>query len=312
MRSQATVMNGRWHRATIRYSTSTSELTLMLDTITVAAATVSTGSSYSLLEDDPTLMLAADALSSGAFKGKIRDARFWSSALDTYALSNTDCTSGSPLVWFKWEAVVDTGDGCPIGDYCRTWLSPMTCQSATLTQCGTATIDDTSTSQGTLANVIWTLTGGAMSTNDWPLQLHDGTSYWNKLEYGTNRGPCTDNPSCSMALDHTLSLPTPVFQYITGLKQEHAGSFCSTGPVARVLLNSHSCLRGLSGGSWVTASGFSSYTTQDTWNCETAFVGQGIQQYQRILQTGSVSCTLPSSGPALVLGSGDGYMYVQN
>merc|ERR1712166_945965 len=130
----------------------------MLDTIT-GVTPAHAHSSSSLVEGDPTLMLAADALSSGAFKGKIRDARFWSSALDTYALSNTDCTSGSPLVWFKWEAVVDTGDGCPIGDYCRTWLSPMTCQSATLTQCGMATIDDTSTSQGTLANAIWTLTG---------------------------------------------------------------------------------------------------------------------------------------------------------
>lgn len=87
--------------------------------------------------------------------------------------------------------------------------------------------------------------GGAMSTNDWPLQLHDGTSYWNKLGYGTNRGPCTGSSrcaalcsvgllalttmlhSCSMALDHTLSLPTPIFQYITGLKQEHVGTGCT-------------------------------------------------------------------------------------
>ena len=158
MRSPGTVVDTRWHRATIRYSTSTSELTLMLDTIT-GVTPAHADSSSSLLEDDPTLMLAADALSSGAFKGKIRDARFWSSALDTYALSNTDCTSGSPLVWFKWEAVADTGNGCPLGDYCRIWLAPATCQGATHTQCGTTTQASTGASQGTLADAIWTLSG---------------------------------------------------------------------------------------------------------------------------------------------------------
>jgi hypothetical protein len=313
VQSQATVVDGRWHRATILYSTTTSQLTLMLDTVTVGAASHA-GSSSILLETDPTLILSGDALStgsSGAFKGRIRDARFWSRHLDAYDISHTDCISGSPLIWFKWAAAADTGDGCPVGDYCRTWLSPATCQTNIHISCGTVTQDDTSTSAGTLADATWTLSGGATPATDWPLMLHDGTSYWNKLEYGTSRDPCTGNPSCSMALDHTLALPTPVFQYLTGLKQEHVGSVCSSsGELARVLLNSQSCLRGLSGGSWVSAYG-NSYTVRDTWNCGTAFVGQGIQQRQLILQTGSVSCTLPSSGPALVLGSGDGYVYVQ-
>merc|ERR1712070_375522 len=99
----------------------------------VASTAILSQTTVSLVETSPTLMLSGDNTgdSQGVFKGMIREARLWDTVLPDFNISNTDCTSYSPVLWFKWAEVASTGDGCPnAGDYCQTWLSTPLCANS--------------------------------------------------------------------------------------------------------------------------------------------------------------------------------------
>jgi hypothetical protein len=267
-------------------------------------------------QPSPTLYLGGHSLAetsgnAGVFNGQIREARLWSSVLTSREVANSDCTYSTPLLRFSWSASASSGDGCPVGDYCQTWLSPATCNVRIDILCGTTAAVTSISSDGTFTGATWVLVDGVSEIDDWPIQLFDGSTYWQRLVYGTDLGPCTDYPSCSMAENKYLSLPTPPFRYMAGLKQTHIGTSCTDATaVARVMLNAHECLMWNST-AWSASVG-STYAPNDIWDCQSAFVGQGIQESQQLSQAATVTCSSPSTGPGLTIGSGDSYVYVQN
>eukprot|EP00658_Telonema_sp_P-2_P071402 TRINITY_DN6066_c0_g1_i12.p1 TRINITY_DN6066_c0_g1~~TRINITY_DN6066_c0_g1_i12.p1 ORF type:complete len:458 (-),score=97.02 TRINITY_DN6066_c0_g1_i12:147-1520(-) len=313
VRAFTSIVPNRWTRLSATFTASSSVLSLWWDAQKVAAATVASGVSQ-LVQQNATMTLGGNLLG-GALNGRVREVRFWDSVLSERQVLDGDCTGKQPAVYlgFAWDPAAAAGDGCPDGDYCRTWASPATCNSATHIGCGTAAAVTVQAATGSFGNGSWMLEG-ASEMNDWALGMFDGAGYWNQLGYGADQGPCTDSPNCIMFLSRSLALPTPVFRYITGMVQSHLGTSCTGTPVAKVLLNGDECLQQtvLSNQTVLTvASSGSSYNSSMVWDCQNLFVGAGLQQIQTIDRAAGVSCATPASGPGLLLSTEDTYIYVR-
>jgi len=255
----------------------------------------------------------------GAFAGKLREARLDATVLTANAIENSDCPSALRAerdAVFEYDtSSISSNGGCPIGSYCKTWQAPAVCQGYENILCALTTSADTMPSKGSIPAGVWKLLNDPGSATDWPIlqrltsvsasqQLY---TYWVRLAYPYQVGPCGSAPSCSISLLQTLPYPTPSFQYLSGLQQSTSG--CSfVGPSAQLRLNDEECLkRDHSSNTWQANFG-TNYTTSEVWDCQN---NMAVQAQNRISQSSYLTCN-PSASPATVLGSSDNYAYVQH